>query len=54
MTREPDSICFLAPDDVAWESDLEALRQLSQGIPASCSLESVVAKYLINYNELNQ
>jgi nucleoside-diphosphate kinase len=48
-THEPDSICLLTPGDVAWKSDLETLRQLGQGVPAtSSSLESVAAKYLIN------
>lgn len=45
---EPDSICFLAPGDRAWASDLEVLRRISQGGTAAASLESVVAKYLIN------
>jgi nucleoside-diphosphate kinase len=47
-THEPGSICFLAPGDIAWKSDLEILRLLSKGAPAADSLESVVAKYLIN------
>ena len=46
--HEPDSVCILAPADVAWKSDLETLHNLGNGIPASCSLKSVVAKYLIN------
>jgi nucleoside-diphosphate kinase len=45
---EPDSICFLAPGDRAWASDLEVLRRISQGGVAAASLRSVVAKYLIN------
>jgi nucleoside-diphosphate kinase len=45
---ESGSRCLLAPGDTAWQSDLEALRQLSQGKPAPCSLDAVVAKYLIN------
>ncbi|MEF9426628.1 MAG: nucleoside-diphosphate kinase [Candidatus Mariimomonas ferrooxydans] len=48
MTNKPDRKCFLVPGDVAWKSDLEALRLLRQGLPAPCSLEAVVAKYLIN------
>jgi nucleoside-diphosphate kinase len=48
MEYEPDSICLIAPSDVAWQSDLKTLRLLYQGSPAPCSLESVVAKYLIN------
>jgi nucleoside-diphosphate kinase len=47
-TRESGSKCFLTPGSSAWKSDLEALRLLIQGKPASCSLETVVAKYLIN------
>lgn len=45
---EPDSICFLSPGDKAWASDLEVLRRISQGGTPAASLESVVAKYLIN------
>jgi len=45
---EPGSFCFLAPGDVAWLSDLDALRKLSSGEAAPASLESIVAKYLIN------
>ena len=48
MTYEPDCICFIAPGDDAWTSDLDTLRLLYQGLPAPCSFESVVAKYLIN------
>ena len=47
-TYEPDSVCLIAPGDLAWKSDMDALRLLSQGSPAPVSLESVVAKYLIN------
>lgn len=49
-THEPDCICILAPGDIAWKTDLETLHQLSKGISSSISLESVVAKYLINEN----
>ncbi len=45
---EPDGICLLAPGDVAWASDLEALNLIRRGQPAACSVESVAAKYLIN------
>jgi nucleoside-diphosphate kinase len=45
---EPDSICFLAPGQRAWASDLEVLRRISQGGTAAASLESAVAKYLLN------
>lgn len=47
-THKSGNICFLPHGDVAWKSDLETLRLLSQGKPAAASLESVVAKYLIN------
>jgi nucleoside-diphosphate kinase len=54
MTREPQSVCLLAPDDIAWESDLDVLRQLKQDMPTTCSFESVVAKYLTNDHRLDQ
>jgi nucleoside-diphosphate kinase len=54
MTREPNSLCILAPDDLAWKSDLEALRQLSKGKPAATTFEAVVAKYLINESRLGE
>ena len=47
-SHEPGSIFLLAPGKVAWSSDLEILRRLSRGLPASGSVESVAAKYLIN------
>jgi nucleoside-diphosphate kinase len=47
-THESDSICLLTPGDIAWKSDIETLRQLSRGLPAAASLESVAAKYLSN------
>lgn len=50
-THEPGSICLLAPGKVAWSSDLEALRLLADGQPATCPLETVAAKYLINEQE---
>ncbi len=43
-----DSICLLAPGDLAWKSDLEILQNLNKGKEAAASLESVAAKYLIN------
>jgi nucleoside-diphosphate kinase len=48
LKHERGSICLLAPGDCVWESDLKALEALSKGLPASCSLEAVAAKYLIN------
>jgi nucleoside-diphosphate kinase len=50
VVHRPGSICLLAPGDTAWKSDLEALRLLHQGLSAPCSIEAVVAKYLINEN----
>jgi len=38
----------LAPGDVAWETDLAALEALYQGRRSPVSLQSVVAKYLVN------
>jgi nucleoside-diphosphate kinase len=52
--HEPESVCLLAPGDIAWKSDLEALRQLSAGLPAASSLNSVAAKYLINDYRVDQ
>ena len=48
MEYEHGSACLLAPGKIAWKSDLDALRQLYQGLPALCSLQSVAAKYLVN------
>jgi nucleoside-diphosphate kinase len=53
MTHEPGNICFLVPGDVAWKSDLETLRLLYKGLPAPCSLDAVVVKYLINKKREN-
>jgi nucleoside-diphosphate kinase len=50
---EPGTTCLLAPGDVAWSSDLEALRQLIQDLPASVSLDAVAVKYLINGQQEN-
>jgi len=47
-TFEPGNICLIAPGDVVWESDLEALRMIQQNKPALCSLNAITAKYLIN------
>jgi len=53
MQHETGSICFLAPGNIGWKADLETLRLLSKELAAQCSLESVVAKYLINEKEKN-
>jgi len=47
---EPGSKCLAAPGDTVWKSDLDALRAMLAGAPASCTLDAVVAKYLINEN----
>ncbi|RJQ40637.1 MAG: nucleoside-diphosphate kinase [Nitrospiraceae bacterium] len=44
-----DSICLIAPGDVVWKSDLDALSLLQKGAPSATSLEAVAAKYLMNY-----
>ncbi len=51
MEEEPGSICFIDPGHVAWKSDLAVLRLIHSGKPAPCSLQAVVAKYLINQME---
>lgn len=48
VTDESGSICFLVPGNIVWKSDLDTLRLIRQGKSAPCSLEAVVAKYLIN------
>jgi len=48
QTLEPGAVCLLSPDDIAWASDLEALRLLAAGKPSPCTLGAVAAKYLIN------
>ena len=45
---QPGSTCLMAPGNVAWQTDLQALKLLAQASPAPVTLESVVAKYLIN------
>ena len=47
-THTTGGVCLLAPGDIAWESDLEALRLMRVGQPALCTLGTVAAKYLIN------
>ena len=45
---EPGSVCLLAPGDIAWESDLSALRDMRQGLPSAVPLRTIAAKYLVN------
>lgn len=47
-TYEKGSSFLLAPGDVVWKSDLETLESYAQTGTAKASLNSVVAKYLIN------
>lgn len=49
-TYEPQSIFLLAPGDVAWKTDLDILQSHARKKPAKASLNSVIAKYLINRN----
>jgi len=46
--HEPGSACLLAPGDCAWDTDLEALKLLIEDKSSPITLESIVAKYLIN------
>lgn len=48
--HEGGSVCLIAPGDVVWKSDFDSLRSLHQGLPAHSSVETVAAKYLINYS----
>jgi nucleoside-diphosphate kinase len=48
VKHEAGSVCLLAPGDVVWKSDLEALHAMHTGRPAVCTLQAVAAKYLIN------
>lgn len=47
---EPGSIFLLAPGDVVWKTDLEILQNCEKNKSANGSLNSVIAKYLINRN----
>jgi nucleoside-diphosphate kinase len=51
LTDGPGRACLLAPGDIAWTSDLEALKLLAAGKPAALSLASIAAKYLVNKRE---
>ncbi len=42
------SIYLVAPGDIVWKSDLEALHAIALGKSSPVSLQSVAAKYLIN------
>ncbi len=49
-TYEPQSMFLLAPGDVAWKTDLDILQSHARKKAAQGSLNSVIAKYLINRN----
>jgi nucleoside-diphosphate kinase len=51
MAPEAGTRCLLAPGDIAWETDLEALRLLREGKSAGVTLEAIAAKYLINVQQ---
>lgn len=48
----PGSSCVIAVGDLVWKSDLEALYLWRQGKPTPISLDAVIAKYLINTEEV--
>lgn len=45
---ETGSTCILAKGDIAWKSDLDALKEYVRGKTAAVPLNTVIAKYLIN------
>ncbi|MCE5274399.1 MAG: hypothetical protein LLG43_04615 [Deltaproteobacteria bacterium] len=45
---EPGSVNFLAPGDLVWKSDLDSLHLHKQGLQAPCTINTIVAKYLVN------
>lgn len=47
-SHEPGSELIVAPGDIVWKSDLDALLQHSKKEKAGTTLESIVAKYLVN------
>ena len=47
---EPGSVFLLAPGDVVWKTDLEILEGFERNESSAGSLDSVIAKYLINRN----
>jgi nucleoside-diphosphate kinase len=51
--HESGSVCLLAPGDIAWKSDLDALHAIHKGSPSAVTLGSVAAKYLINTEKVN-
>jgi nucleoside-diphosphate kinase len=50
-TYAPGSICLIAPGNLVWKTDAETLRLYLKGKKAKTSLESIIAKYLINVSK---
>ena len=50
-SHESGSRCLLAPGDISWKTDLEALGKLRRGEQSAITLETVAAKYLINVHQ---
>jgi len=48
VAHVPGSDLIVAPGNIVWKSDLDALRKIYKGETATVSLASVVAKYLVN------
>lgn len=48
ITHEPCSDLIVAPGNIVWKSDLNAMRKIHKGEKSAVSLASVVAKYLVN------
>ncbi len=51
---EQGSLCVFAPGDLVWKTDLAAVRLMVAGKEAPCSVNAVVAKYLINKDINNE
>jgi len=51
LSYETGSTCLIAPGNLAWKSDLDALREISRGGTPERGLERVVTKYTINLEE---
>jgi nucleoside-diphosphate kinase len=47
--HEAGSVSIIGPGEVVWKSDMDALRAIAQGKESEVTLESVAAKYMINY-----
>jgi nucleoside-diphosphate kinase len=44
-------LCVVAPGDLTWKTDLDALALLLKGQPSQVPVESIVAKYMINEHQ---